>query len=79
VSGWQRDVWKFLYKNRLEGLHWDVLEQDRVVLENMAPDARRHEFLYQHDTGMSRVRRIIETEARKQADALAAAEQPQAA
>jgi phenylpropionate dioxygenase-like ring-hydroxylating dioxygenase large terminal subunit len=79
VSGWQRDVWKFMYKNRLEGLHWDVLEQDRLVLENMAPDARSREFLYQHDTGMTRVRRIIETEARKQADALAAAEQPQAA
>jgi hypothetical protein len=45
----------------------------------MAPDARSREFLYQHDTGMSRVRRIVETEARKQADALAAAEQPQAA
>ncbi len=71
-------MWKFFYKNRLEGLHWDVLEQDRVVLENMAPDARGQEFLYQHDTGMTRVRRIIETEAKKQADALAAAAPGQA-
>ncbi len=22
VQGWQRDVWRFLYRNRLEGLHW---------------------------------------------------------
>ena len=34
VEGWQRDVWRFLYRTRLEGLHWDVLEQDRVVLES---------------------------------------------
>ena len=40
VSGWQRDAWRFLYRNRLEGLHWDVLEQDRYVLESMAPNAR---------------------------------------
>jgi len=60
VSGWQRDVWKFMYRNRLEGLHWDVLEQDRLVLEDMAPDARAHEYLYQHDTGLARVRRRCE-------------------
>ena len=57
VEGWQRDVWRFLYRNRLEGLHWHVLEQDRVVLENLAPAARDHEYLYQHDIGLSRVRR----------------------
>jgi hypothetical protein len=71
VQGWQRDLWRFLYKNRLEGRHWAVLEQDRIVLENMAPDARDHEFLYQHDTGMARVRRILENEARAQLAALA--------
>ena len=79
AQGWQRDVWKFFYKNRLEGLHWDVLEQDRLVLESMAPDARSREFLYQHDTGMTRVRRILEQEARRQAEALAAAGQAKAA
>ncbi len=42
-----------------KALHWDVLEQDRVVLEAMADDAREHEFLYQHDTGLSRVRRRL--------------------
>ncbi len=69
AQGWQRDVWRFLYKNRLEALHWEVLEQDHVVLENMAPDPRAGEFLYQHDTGMARVRRLL----RKQAEAQVAA------
>jgi phenylpropionate dioxygenase-like ring-hydroxylating dioxygenase large terminal subunit len=73
VAGWQRDMWRFLYKTKLEGRHWAVLEQDRIVLEAMAPDARDHEFLYQHDTGLARVRRLMETEAKAQADALAAA------
>lgn len=75
VQGWQRDLWRFLYKNRLEGRHWAVLEQDRIVLESMAPDARDHEYLYQHDTGMVRVRRILENEARAQVKALAEAAQ----
>ena len=70
VSGWQRDAWRFLYRNRLEGLHWAVLEQDHELLENMAPDARGREFLYQHDVGMARVRRMLETQAREQLRAL---------
>lgn len=73
VEGWQRDCWRFLYKNRLEGLHWAVLEQDRVVLENMAPAARDREFLYQHDTGLTQIRRMTEREARIQVNAVAAA------
>lgn len=59
VSGWQRDAWRFLYKNRLEARHWAVLEQDRVVLEVMEPDANQHEHLYQHDVGLMRMRRMM--------------------
>jgi phenylpropionate dioxygenase-like ring-hydroxylating dioxygenase large terminal subunit len=70
VQGWQRDVWRFLYRNRLEGLHWAVLEQDHELLENLAPGAREREFLYQHDVGMARVRRMLEMQAREQARAL---------
>ena len=66
VSGWQRNVWRFLYRNHLEQLHWDVLEQDRIILENLAPNARKHEFLYQHDVGLSRLRRLMKKEAEKQ-------------
>jgi phenylpropionate dioxygenase-like ring-hydroxylating dioxygenase large terminal subunit len=70
VEGWQRDAWRFLYKNRLEGLHWDVLEQDRFVLEALAPNARQQEFLYQHDIGVTRVRRLLEQKAKAQIAAL---------
>jgi phenylpropionate dioxygenase-like ring-hydroxylating dioxygenase large terminal subunit len=73
VEGWQRSVWRFLYRNRLEGLHWHVLEQDRLILENMAPDARSREFLYQHDQGMARVRKHLEKRARDQVRAKTAA------
>ena len=74
VEGWARDTWKFMYRNRLEGLHWDVLEQDRIVLENMAPDARNQEFLYQHDVGLARIRRVLEQKAKESLDALDAAQ-----
>ncbi len=40
IEGWQRDVWRFLYRNRLEDRHWEVLEQDRALLERMEPDGR---------------------------------------
>ena len=73
VQGWQRDVWRFMYRNRLEGLHWEVLEQDHELLENMAPDARSRESLYQHDVGMARVRRLLEAQAKEQLQALDAA------
>ena len=70
VEGWQRDAWRFLYRNRLEGLHWEVLMQDQVVLESLAADARRHEFLYEHDVGLVRVRRLLDKRATEQARAL---------
>lgn len=70
-TGWVRDVWQFMYRTKLEGLHWAVLEQDRTVLENMAPNARAREFLYQHDTGLARLRRVMEKKAEAQLDALA--------
>lgn len=79
VQGWQRDAWKFMYRHKLETLHWDVLEQDRVVLSGMETDARDHEFLYQHDTGLARVRRGLAKEAEKQLNAVADAENSHAA
>ena len=63
VSGWQRHVWQFLYRNRLEGRHWAVLEQDRVVAEGMEPDACERESLYDHDIGVVRVRRWMRQQA----------------
>jgi phenylpropionate dioxygenase-like ring-hydroxylating dioxygenase large terminal subunit len=67
VSGWQRNVWRFMYRNRLEALHWAVLEQDQFVLESLPDDARNHEFLYEHDVGLARVRRMLEKRAAEQA------------
>jgi len=79
ASGLDRDIWRFLYRNRLEGLHWDVLEQDRLVLETMTADARSKENLYQHDAGLVRVRRIMERIASEQAGRSAAPPHAQAA
>ncbi|MFI6314491.1 Rieske 2Fe-2S domain-containing protein [Nocardia fusca] len=71
VDGWEREVWRFLYRTRLEARHWEVLEQDREVLEALAADADHEEHLYQHDLGVSRIRRIYRADARKQAAILA--------
>ena len=70
VSDWQRDTWRFLYKNRLEQRHWHVLEQDRVAVEAMEPDANKREHLYQHDMGIVRLRRHLRSLASKQLDTL---------
>ena len=66
VSGWERDTWRFLYRNRLEARHWNVLEQDRLMLENMEPQANLREHLYEHDVGLSRLRRHMQSLAQKQ-------------
>ena len=79
LSGWQRNVWRFLYKNRLEARHWVVLEQDRVMLEAMEPDANQREHMYEHDVGVSRLRRHKQGLAQKQlaaAQAAAATKKP---
>lgn len=70
VQGWEREVWRFLYKTRLEADHWHVLEQDRVVLESLAADADVDEHLYQHDLGVARIRRMYKADAQAQAAAL---------
>jgi phenylpropionate dioxygenase-like ring-hydroxylating dioxygenase large terminal subunit len=59
VTGWQRAAWRFLYRTRLELKHWNVLEQDREVLEGLVPAARQHETLYSHDAGLVRLRRFL--------------------
>ncbi len=66
APGWARDTWRFLYKNRLEARHWTVLEQDRVLIEHMEPDANRRESLYQHDMGVVRLRRRLKGWAQEQ-------------
>lgn len=70
VSGWERAVWRFLYRTTLEERHWEVLEQDRVLLEAMAPDADAREHLYQHDLGVARIRRLVKAQAEEQVAAV---------
>lgn len=70
VTGWQRDVWRFLYTNRVEERHFAVLEQDREMLESTSLLAGRKENLYQHDLGVVRYRRKLRAEARAQLEAL---------
>ncbi|MEB3369075.1 Rieske 2Fe-2S domain-containing protein [Saccharopolyspora mangrovi] len=72
VSGWERDSWRFLYKNRIEARHWQVLEQDRAMAEGMPDDAWARENLYQHDIALVRLRRVLRAEAKRQATAAAA-------
>jgi phenylpropionate dioxygenase-like ring-hydroxylating dioxygenase large terminal subunit len=76
VSGWERDTWRFLYKNRLEARHWRVLEQDRAVMEAIEPDASSREYLYDHDVGVAHGRRWMREEAITQLSALIAAGAP---
>jgi phenylpropionate dioxygenase-like ring-hydroxylating dioxygenase large terminal subunit len=66
VSGWQRDVWRFLYRTNLEARHWHVLEQDREILAGVKPGLERFEMLYQHDAGVIRLRRYLAQQARTQ-------------
>ena len=70
LEGWQRDVWRFLYRAKLEPRHWQVLEQDREMMDGVGLGLERHEMLYQHDAGLIRLRRYLAREARAQIIAL---------
>ena len=72
-SGWRRDMWRFLYGNRLEDRHLDVLDQDRDMLESIYRDARDNEWLLQTDVGVTRMRRILRQVAERQVGAAASA------
>jgi phenylpropionate dioxygenase-like ring-hydroxylating dioxygenase large terminal subunit len=69
VEGLAREAWRFLYRSSLEVRHWNVLEQDREMLEHMPDDARKREMLYQHDVGVSRMRVMLKQAARAQLEA----------
>lgn len=66
VSGTAREAWRFLYRAFLDQRHWHVLEQDREMLVNMPDDARKREMLYQHDIGVTRIRRVLLNKAKAQ-------------
>lgn len=65
VSGWKRDMWRFLYRNRLEERNFYVVEQDREVLEAIPVEARKREMLLQTDIAVARFRRMLRLEAER--------------
>lgn len=74
VSGWERDMWRFLYNNRLEERANFVVDQDRAVLEAIPLEARQRETLLQTDIAVARMRRMMLREAQRQFNAMAGAE-----
>jgi len=66
VSGWRRDLWRFLYLNRLAARSNVVIEQDRVMMESLPPEVRDREKLIQSDIAVGRLRRMLRDEARTQ-------------
>ena len=68
VSGWQGDLFRFMFNTKLEQYNWAIVQEDKVILEAMPPWPAE-ENLYQHDIGPARVRRYVRDEARKQLEA----------
>lgn len=66
LSGLDRECWRFLFRAFIEERHWEVIEQDRQMLESIPSDARKREMLYQHDLGVVRLRRFLRGRAREQ-------------
>ncbi len=64
--GWQRDLWRFLYVNRLCARSEGVVEQDRILLEAMSLENRTREKLAQSDIAVGRMRRLLREEAERQ-------------
>jgi phenylpropionate dioxygenase-like ring-hydroxylating dioxygenase large terminal subunit len=66
LAGWQRDMWRFMYQNRLGPRSNFVADQDRVVLEKIPLEARQREKLQQPDIALVRMRRMLRAEAARQ-------------
>ncbi len=74
ASDIEREAWRFLFRANLETRHWDVLEQDRLMLERMPAQARHREMLYQHDMGVTRLRQMMRRKVEAEMSAEAAAQ-----
>ena len=71
VSGWQSDLYHFMYRHRFRAFMDAVLAQDEMALAAM-PAWPPRENLYQHDIGLARIRRHFRHQAEAQAQELAA-------
>ena len=74
VSDWKREVWRFLYRNRLEARNLHVVDQDRLMLEAIPLAARKREMLLQTDVAVARIRRMMRKEAERQFATLSASQ-----
>ena len=59
ISGWQREMWHFLYRNRLDARAFTVVDQDRMVLEAIPLEAHKRERMIQTDVAVAQMRRRI--------------------
>ncbi len=67
VSGWKRLLWRTLWRLFLERMAWNVIEQDRIILESQRGlQSRLREHLVQSDIGLIRFRRMMEDEVARQ-------------
>lgn len=71
VSGWQRSLWHFLFKERILGFVNAVLAQDKNALSFMPPWPAP-ERLYAHDAGVTRLRKFMREAAKRQTAELTA-------
>lgn len=64
VDGWQRAVWRSLYRLRLRGTHLHVLNQDKFIIESQRTleNARHDEHPAQSDKGVIELRRRLAPE-----------------
>jgi hypothetical protein len=63
VQGWQRAMWRTLYRTRLGPRHHAVILQDQVILESQRGlSSRLWEHLAQSDVGSVRLRRTLNEE-----------------
>lgn len=62
VQGWQRLVWRALYRLRLRGTHLHVLNQDKTILESLGTleRATADEHFAQSDRSVLHLRRALE-------------------
>jgi phenylpropionate dioxygenase-like ring-hydroxylating dioxygenase large terminal subunit len=67
VKGWKRNLWRFLWWLFLERMAWNVIEQDRTIIESQRGlITRRSEHLVQADLGVLHFRRLLNEEVTRQ-------------
>jgi hypothetical protein len=70
LTGWRRDVWRFLYRNRASARGAEVMQQDADALVTIPRDALADENLLQCDIGVANIRRLYREEAKRQFEGL---------